>query len=278
MVTRRTIAPVFAALSLLTSLETSASGHLMLHPTRVVFEGKTRTAEVDLINNGSEEATFRIYLVNERMTDHGEFVVVETPQAGEHFADELVRFSPRQVTLAPGGGQLVRLQLRKPANLPAGEYRTHLMFKALPPSQAQQSNTPDAVEHGFRTEVTAVVSISIPIIVRQDETSAALSFAAVKLVPSKNETAVLSFTLQRQGSRSVYGDIVVSFTPRGGAELIVGRANGVAVYVPNEARMAEIPLQLSPNQRLANGRIHVSFLDRPESGGKLLAESTLDLP
>ena len=47
---------------------------LTLHPTRVVFEKNQRTTQVDLINNGSEPATYRISLVNRRMGEDGQFL------------------------------------------------------------------------------------------------------------------------------------------------------------------------------------------------------------
>jgi P pilus assembly chaperone PapD len=36
-----------------------AMADLMLHPTRLVFERNQRAAQVDLINNGTESATYR---------------------------------------------------------------------------------------------------------------------------------------------------------------------------------------------------------------------------
>lgn len=111
------------------------AGELMVHPTRVVFDGNTRTAQIDVINSGTETMTYRISLIRRRMTDTGEFVPVESAHEQERFADEMIRYSPRQVVIPPGGTQAVRLQLRKPANLEDGEYRSHLLFQALPPER-----------------------------------------------------------------------------------------------------------------------------------------------
>lgn len=208
--------------------------------------------------------------------------MVDQPLPGENFANDLVRFSPRQVTLPPGGAQIVRLQLRKPADLAPGEYRSHLVFQALPRAQPAGAGgrAPTTASDGIDIELTAIVSLSIPVIVRQGETSAtiALTNVSVKASPVAGDPPFLSFDLLREGNRSVYGDVVVSFTRRGGKELVVGRANGVAVYVPNGLRRAQVPLQLPPNQKLANGRLQVSFVERPESGGKVLADAKLDLP
>ena len=106
---------------LLISLPAShAWAELMLYPTRIVFAGNQRAAQLELINNGSERATYRISLVNRRMSETGAFTEIDTPLPGEQFAEDLLRYSPRQVTLEPGTGQAVRIMVRKPANLPTG--------------------------------------------------------------------------------------------------------------------------------------------------------------
>jgi P pilus assembly chaperone PapD len=97
-----------------------AHADLMLYPTRIVFEKNQRAAQIELINNGSKAATYRISLVNRRMTEDGRFEAAEAAAPGERFADDMLRFSPRQVRLEPGTTQTVRVMLRKPAELADG--------------------------------------------------------------------------------------------------------------------------------------------------------------
>ena len=108
------------ALVLLMAAQT-AWADLSLFPTRLVLEKNQRAAQVELMNSGTEPETYRIRLVNRRMGENGEFIAIEAPGPGEQFADSLLRYSPRQVTIAPGTSQTVRLLLRKPADLAAGE-------------------------------------------------------------------------------------------------------------------------------------------------------------
>jgi fimbrial chaperone protein len=278
MIPAKRVTVLLAAL-VLWPVSVRAAGQLMVHPTRIIFEGRVRTAQIDVINNGTEPATYRISLVRKRMTETGEFVTVETPQPGENFADEMIRFSPRQVTLPPGGAQVVRLQLRKPAALAVGEYRSHLLFQALP-SAGPLHPREEQRKEGLEIELTAILSISIPVIIREGETTARVNLANVAVKPpaATGDLPVLAFELRREGNRSVYGDVIAYFAPRGGRELVVGRASGVAVYVPNSVRRAKVPLQLPPTQRLANGQLRVAFVERPESGGRVLADATVDLP
>lgn len=119
----------------------NGAGDLLVAPTRVVFEGRKRSAELNLSNLGQARATFRISLARMDMDEAGAFK--ERPiDPGSENMQSLFRFSPREVTLEPQESQTVRIQVRKPAELPAGEYRLHILFRAVPttapvPSQVE---------------------------------------------------------------------------------------------------------------------------------------------
>lgn len=259
-----------------------ASADLMLYPTRIMFDKNQRAAQLELINNGQERATYRISVVNRRMSETGEFSAADSPRPGEQFADELVRYSPRQVVLAPGAGQTVRLSLRKPADLPAGEYRSHLQFDRVPEASGAgsldaQGAKPAAGEVGV--QLKALIGVSIPVIVRHGETAADVKLTGLELLkPVAGQPATLALVLQRSGNRSVYGDLGAIFTPQGGAAQEVGKAGGVAVYTPNALRRVKLALQPPPGLVLARGSLRVTFRERPDAGGKLLAEAAIELP
>ncbi len=190
----------------------------------------------------------------------------------------MLRYSPRQVTIAPGSSQTVRMLLRKPAELAPGEYRSHLQFDRVADSSPGNSvdSAADAGGDKVGVVITALVGASIPVIVRQGETQATVTLAQLALEPRGADAAPsLAFQILREGNRSVYGDLAVTFTPRGGTPLEVAKAGGVAVYVPNPMRRARMPLQLPAGVALAGGSLRLSYRERADSGGKLLAEQTL---
>ncbi len=255
-----------------------ALAQLMLYPTRVVFEGNQRAAQLELINNGTETATYRISLVNRRMSDTGEFSDITAPLPEEQFADALLQYSPRQVTLEPGAGQAVRIMVRKPADLLAGEYRSHLLFAQQPEASGRRSIESGAADEGeIGIQLTALVGASIPVIVRHGATDANVALAQLELQRAANGAPLLALQMQRSGTQSVYGDLTVSFTPRSGAEEIIGRANGVAIYTPNPLRNARIALQPPSGLTLSNGTLRVTYREQAEDGGALLAEAALSL-
>ena len=77
-------------------------GDLAVVPTRVILEGRERTAKVSVLNRGSETATYRISIINMQMTESGEYRRVTESGVDGGYAESLVRYAPRQVELAPG--------------------------------------------------------------------------------------------------------------------------------------------------------------------------------
>jgi P pilus assembly chaperone PapD len=256
-----------------------ALADLMLHPTRVLFEKNQRAAQVELVNNGTEPASYRIRLVNRRMSETGQFSAVDSPAPGEQFAHDFLRYSPRQITLAPGETQIVRIMLRKPANLTPGEYRSHLQFDKLPdPKGASSIETLKKSDRGIGVVLDVLVGVSIPVIVRHGDTTANVSLTMLELKKPAGEPPILALQLNLSGNRSVYGDLAVSFTPRGGVEQSLAKIGGVAVYTPNPLRRAQIQLQPPAGLELAHGTLRVTYQEPLDKGGKLLAETELALP
>lgn len=257
-----------------------ALAELMLNPTRVVITRNQRAAQVELINHGNEAASYRINVVNRRMSETGEFIAVADAAGDERFADSMLSYSPRQVTLAPGGAQVVRLMIRRPEGLADGEYRSHLHFEKLPePGELASSVEPDPARQKIGVLLKTLIGASIPVIVRHGATDATLALTGLALQPgAPGQAPLLAFRMERSGNSSVYGDLNVVYTPRGGAGQVVARAGGVAVYTPNPVRRALLPLKLGPGAALAGGELRLTYRERPEAGGKLLAEAALALP
>lgn len=260
-----------------------AFADLMINPTRVVFDKNQRSASIDLINDGSKPATYRVNVVNRRMSEDGQFIPVEKALPGEQFADSMLVYSPRQFTIQPGTSQVVRIAVRKPAGLQAGEYRSHLSFDRLPDAEdatnIENVNKP-ASGSDIGVRVTALLGVSIPVIIREGETAAQVTISNIEVrkPAAAGQPFMVSLQLNRNGNRSVYGDLVVNFTPAGGKPVVLARAGGVAVYTPNPLRRATLNLQLPAGTDLKQGRVSVAYQERSDEGGKTIADASIDLP
>jgi len=257
-----------------------AGSNLLVTPTRIVFEKRDRTAQVTVVNTGDETGTYRIELVNKRMTDSGSFENVEKPEPGELFADKMLRYSPRQVILEPGKSQIVRFSLRKSKNLEAGEYRSHVLFKAIPKDAGSNIASLEKSDK-LSIKLTPIVSISIPAIVRHGDTKASVKLSSVEFMPPDKSMKHPSLFIRfdREGNQSVYGDLLAEFVLKDGTSSVLAQANGIAVYVPNSSRTFRMALTNVPaGLDLKSGVVKVFYRDKPDKGGKVLAQTQLKVP
>ncbi len=257
-------------------------GNVQLFPTWVVFEGRTRSATVTLINSGDETATYRISFKNMRMTEAGGYEPVEEPVSGEKFAADYIRYSPRQVVLEPGKGQVIRLLLRKKKDMGDGEYRSHLyVHTVLPKDFGKSLEKPDRKKDEVSVNIVPIFGITIPVIVRKGNTSATVKLKDLVLHPLEKDRGrqKFSMTFSRQGNRSIYGDVSVTYQPSGGGkELEVARVNGIWVLDPNAIRKLSFDLTPPEGVALEKGKLRVAFKENSKEGGKTLAEGEISIP
>jgi len=253
-------------------------GQLAVAPTRVVFEGRNRSAMLSLVNKGSKTATFRIRVVNLRMDENGNVQEIDKPDAGQQFAGKLFRYSPRQVTLKPGAAQAIRLLLRKPKDLAEGEYRSHLMMQNVPDKTGISLEQKTGGE-GVAIQLVPIFGITIPVIVRHGKTASNVSLSDVSMVApdEQNKLPRLKFTIGRSGNRSAFGDLTATYV-NGGTKTVVGQVMRLSVYTPNPKRTVMMPLRVPDGVKLSGGNIKVTFSETEENGGKLLSEAVMQVP
>lgn len=256
-------------------------GDLMVTPTRIVIDGRERTAEVTLLNQGTTTATYRISFKRMRMTEAGKLVDITDSDPQGMYADPFIRYSPRQVVLEPGASQTVRLLVRKPPDLTAGEYRSHLLFRAVPPEDSGADiEAIEGEQDGISIRLIPVFGVSIPVIVRHGELAATAGVSGLSLEPPTRPDAkpVLHLTLERQGGQSIYGDLSVRFKPDRGGEVEVGLVRGIAVYTPNASRSVRLTLNPPEGVALRRGQLRVAYHASGEDRDELLARAEVDVP
>lgn len=241
-----------------------AAGDLLVAPTRVVLDG-SRGTEVVLNNIGSEPATYRISLEIKRMTAAGGLDEIAEADAtpAERAALDMIAFSPRRVTLPPNQPQVIRVGVRIPEGTPPGEYRAHMLFRAVPDAApATASDVARPASTGVSIALTPIYGITIPVIVRVGDLGAAASIGEAWVADTVDGPA-FNFGLTRTGNRSVYGDIEVT-RPGVSEPLLVAR--GIAVYPEVGAR--EVSLRVPPElaARL-KGPVRIRYSEDREVGG-----------
>ncbi|MBK6707603.1 MAG: molecular chaperone [Sphingomonadales bacterium] len=254
------------AIAAISGAPARAAGDLLVAPTRVILDGK-RGTQVILNNVGTEETTYRISLEIKRMGEDGRLEDIDPAATNdaEKAALSLVRYAPRRVTLPPNQPQSIRVGLNPADTLPDGEYRVHMLFRAIPKTNAV---TDDAAGTELKIQLIPLYGITIPIIVRKGDLRATAALANARM--SRDEDGpVLELDATRQGSRSVYGEFRV--TKPGQATPIVVQ-KGIAIYP--EIGKRKVDLQLSDEEAAAirGNEVIIAYHDTPENGGGMIAE------
>ena len=263
---------ILAAFALLSVDTARAQGDLMVIPTRVVLESSKRFETLTVLNRGTDSAQYTISFIQYRMTEKGELQEITVAEAGANIASEIVRFFPKQVFLAPGESQTVRVQVSKPEGLANGEYRSHLYFRNVPKDERSASTGSDTSALSVR--LTPVFGVSVPVIVRHGELTATAKISSPRVVETPTSKQ-LQFVLERDGNRSVYGDITMELRSANGEKTSVGGIKGVSVYTPISKREVALPINIGPNDK---GTLIVTYKQKVDGRETILAETELNIP
>ena len=269
LLTRSTFAAVLAAPLFVSAAPAEAGiGDLLVAPTRIVLDGR-RGAEIVLNNIGEEPAVYRVSVEFRRMDQDGGLNEVSQPTADDQKAADMIVYAPRRVTLAPHQPQAIRIAARPPQGLPDGEYRIHLLFRAIPPATPVVQAAASAPEKGLRFQLTPVYGVTIPVIVRLGNLQATAGIANVHLDKDSDGKSVVSVQLSRSGTRSTFGEVRVL---KPGVKDPIALQKGVAVYTEVNSRKVSLPV--SPAYKGAvSGPVTVQYVETFDDGSHVLAET-----
>ena len=262
-------APAVLATALIAGTPSPAQagvGDLLVAPTRIVLDGRKGT-EIVLNNIGDAPATYRISVEFRRMTAEGNLKEVAQPTAEEKAAADMIVYAPRRVTLAPHEPQSIRIAARPPQGLPDGEYRVHLLFRAIPPTTPVTASSDDAGK-GLRLQLIPVYGVTIPVIVRLGNLQATAGISHVELEKKDGKPAI-ALDLSRSGPRSTFGEVAV-FKP--GVKDPIAIQKAVAVYTELGSRHVTIPVDETYKGEIA-GPVTVQYVETFHDGKEKLAET-----
>jgi hypothetical protein len=265
-----------------------AAGGLMVTPNRLDFKDNVDSQEVKLINKSEEPVTYRVSLQHLRMDEKGNYkeILVTETDAPEKFADDLLRYSPRRVTLQPNEVQTIRVMVKKPADLPAGEYRSHFLFREEPAPDLKPDGNVEAPTKKKDGKISVTLKplfgISIPALVSNGDVKgeSAIENMVIK-TDEKEHRKLLSLDITRAGNGSVYGNILVTFkSNKTSKEYDIGVLNSVAVFYPYAKRNVLINLNIPKDIKLSDGVLNAQYIAKPSDSDwfdtkKVLSQNSL---
>ena len=240
---------------------------------RIVFDGSKRSEILTLINNTAEPKTYRLGWRKYRMDETMSLRSIEEDDDASDilWADEMIRYAPRRVTIQPGGTQQVRLLLRRPKDIQEAEYRAHLWIIT---ETEPESFSPDPGSKKQSIRLAVQPAISLPVFVRHGNLSVKSSITNPVLTKTA-EGYDIAFTLNREGNRSIYGDFDF-ICKDGGQDTVLRKIRGLAVYPETDYRNLkfEIPTATSCST------VQIVYRSDPNDrdfAGAVLSEATATL-
>lgn len=258
---------LFYAISIIFLVLSSFSyAELMISPTRVLFKENSRTSDIVLINSGDQPRSYRIDWEDYVALSQGGYRSLTIEEKANYTGlSRLVRVSPKQVTLAPGQRQSVRLLIRNGSNLPTGEYRSHLVLTALPNKNPGKS--------GINIDV--LFSYSMPVIFRSGTVIVSPEISEVSLVYKKDiKKTFVKVDLYHNDLFSSHGQLEATWTPKNGTSRIVSMINGFNFYPETKTASVQLPWK---DFKLEPGTLEVRYEGQAEFSGLLLGQKTLTI-
>lgn len=237
----------------------AANRMLMVSPVRAIFTDRERYVSVNVSNPTQETIHYQISLVTLEKMKNGQMREVGTDSADNKMVKDMIRYSPRRSTIAPGSRQVVKLMVRKPADLKSGEYITHLKITPMSGEQGVRHSTGGGDASFARVDI--LVAVSIPVIIQHavDVDVSPVSFR----VAGGGDFADVK--LARRGDASGFGNVRLMYIPSGRSDPLreIGHLQGVALYKPDATRTVRVPLGNVSAKELQKGTVRVEF--QPDS-------------
>ena len=259
------------------SLRSAAQGDLLITPTRVVFEGNKQKEEMNIVNIGKDTATYTISFLQYNMKEDGSFVAIDKPEPGQMFADPYLRIFPRKVTLAPREPQVIVMQCRRKSDMPAGEYRSHLYFRAEKDLKPLGMSNASSDSTKLNVKLVPIYGLSIPVIIRSGEVNVSVTLSDLHLENLADDIHNLKLSINRTGNISVYGDILVQYIPDNGEAVEIAQVKGVGVYSNLNKRNLTLKLNNVPGVSLTKGKLKVQYTGNGDAKKTVYAEQELQL-
>lgn len=259
------------------NIQSNAQGNLLITPMRVVFEGNKQKAELNLVNIGTDTATYSVSFKHYNMTEEGMLKLIEKPETTQMFAEPYLRIFPRRVTLAPGEAQVIMLQCRRKPAMLAGEYRSHLWFRSEKNYTLLGKTEPLLDSNQLSISIIPIFGITIPVIIRSGEVNVNATLSNLKLDIQQGVIQSLTLAINRTGNISIYGDMIIEYIPVQGKPYEIGTVKGVGVYTNISKRNITIKLENTSGKPLTNGKLKAQYVSNGETKRVVYAEEEIEI-
>jgi len=235
-----------------------------LLPQKVIIEPRQRSGEITVLNVGETQGLYRVSTIAYRQNPDGSYVKLEEPLSPEFDPSKHIRISPSQFELPPKGRQKVRISVRRPADLPDGEYRFHLAATRYDTPQQEDEQDLDG---NLSIAITMNLGVSIPVVVRNGEGSVEAQITDVEYLPPEDPNDESDFgkvqvKFKREGNFGALGRLEIIHEDEK-----IGTMSNMNIFSENDTRIARVPMRVDPR-----GLGNVQIIYKDDVNGKIYDE------
>lgn len=234
----------------------NAEARVDILPHLLVVESRERSTELNVLNLSQDLNRYELKIIHYRQDENGIYETLEEPLSPLFDPEQIVRMSPMEFRLGATDRQKVRVALRKPSDLPEGEYRFHLVATSYKVEDPNIRDVQDEVAIALKINL----GVAIPVIVRHGDLSATGSLDSFNLLPA-NQTETgqpqLNFIARREGNASTLGRVEVAWAPEGEKFRDIGFITNFNLFTEIDYRNGSVPLDVFPS----GGQLRILYKD-----------------
>ena len=261
------------------------SAQLALTPGAIILNDDDVTATITLLNKGNATGAYRIDLIEMVMKEDGS-TDEATPEEEKNIqfsAKQMLRISPRSMTVSAGDSQNIHVVIRRPRDLADGEYKAYIHFTLIETNAAAGPRSDDEAADNAKKGATVGAgvhfAINYPITVRHGVISHDVKITNATFHQVKNELGNLipgvEMVINRTGNSSSIGTIDITYTDTKGIKTIVKHIPVCRIYRSLDHIRLNVPLDIPDGVVLGKGSLTVHYADQED--GKLSSEMTIPL-
>ena len=222
---------------------------LFVAPTRLEMGPKDRIKTVVVTNKSERARRYDINIIEQEMNEQG---LTETVEQFKYSAKSMLRFVPKRFTLEPNERQVVRVMVRRKANIEDGDYHSHMLFREVPVRPEKKKELIDTTKQQASFSIPALYGLAIPVVVQQGNIESDVKITDAKLI--NNESLAISF--DRSGNAEGTGRITVEY---GGKS--IAQRQWIRIYRERDTITRLVKLDVPEGVTLSGGEIKIDLLD-----------------
>lgn len=248
------------SLFLCTSIK--GQGILFSQYRMILNPGEIRSLQV--CNPTDMVRTYQLSFIDKKMENGGKVVDIPDSVNYPFSLKGQLRIFPKRITLNPGECQEVQIQLKNTSSLQDGEYRSFLHFLPLVDSEVVSIDTSNIA----KAPVPAIIlriGAAIPLFFRKNTELKSVEIDSVQLVKGNDGRSLLSMRINRAGTRSTFGGIIVMGVSQG-KPISLSHLSGNALYAETSEKKITIPLVTDELDYDASGKtpITITYINEEE--------------